>query len=322
MNDVIALNPLDILNITVSNPFEESFNGSPLDFDIGTSSIYLDGNWANNPGYRPAQDSKAIVKYDKWRNIDDWWIVGTDYFVKTHKEFFGGIEQRIIDTFDSNDIATVKIKTKSARNGRWGLREYVFPNIGVPIVTTNGHETSISLRIIAWSGLDGKTANNYLLGAFDGYCTNGQVFTKAADKDAAVVKKYKRNTKGFDNDLFSVTLVDAAEIFYSKSREYEQYAKQSLPSYRGMDFIESLGLSKNKEEGLMILYDGEIAVRGENVFALHSTFTNYSSHVNKDLFRTRETGADIHNERMFKREEEVLAVLESTQWRDLTSLAA
>ena len=158
--------------------------------------------------------------------------------------------------------------------------------------------------------------------AFDGYCTNGQVFTKAADKDAAVVKKYKRNTKGFDNDLFSVTLVDAAEIFYSKSREYEQYAKQSLPPYRGIDFIESLGLSKNKEEGLIYLYNIERDIRGANVFALHSAFTNYSSHVNKDLFRTRETGADIHNERMFKREEEVLAVLESTQWRHLTSLAA
>jgi len=320
MNDSIALFSQ---NTTISDPFEESFNGSALDFDIGTSSIYLDGNWANNPGYGPAHGSKAIVKYDKWRNIDDWWIVGSDYFVKTHKEFFGGIEQRIIDTFDPNDIATVKIKTKSARNGRWGLREYVFPNIGVPIVTTNGHETSISLRIIAWSGLDGKTANNYLLGAFDGYCTNGQVFTKAADKDTAVVKKYKRNTKGFDNDLFSVTLVDAAEIFYTKAREYEQYARQPLPHRNGIAFIEALpNISDKKQEGLLTLYMGEIATRGENVFALHSAFTNYSSHINKDLFRTRETGSDIHDERMFKREEEVLAVLESTQWRDLTSLAA
>lgn len=320
MTDPIALFSQ---NTTISNPFEESFNGSALDFDIGTSGIYLDETYANNSGYAPALGSKAIVKYDKWRNIDDWWVVGADYFVKTHKKFFGGIEQRIIDTFDPNDIATVKIKTKSARNGRWGLREYVFPNIGVPIVTTNGHETSIELRIIAWSGLDGKTANNYLLGAFDGYCTNGQVFTKAADIEAAVVKKYRRNTKGFDNDLFSETVVDAAEIFYIKAREYERYAKQLLPHKSGVAFIEALpNLSEKKQEGLLTLYMREIATRGENVFALHSTFTNYSSHVNKDLFRTIETGTDIRDERMFKREEEVLTVLESTQWRDLTSLAA
>jgi hypothetical protein len=318
------INPIALFsqNTTISNPFEESFNDSPLDFDISTSEVCLGDAYINNPGYTPSRDVKAIIKYDKWRNIDDWWVVGADYFVKTHKEFFGGIEQRIVDTFDPNDIATVKIKTKSARNGRWGLREYVFPNIGVPIVTTNGHETSISLRIIAWSGLDGKTANNYLLGAFDGYCTNGQVFTKAADKDTAVVKKYKRNTKGFDNDLFSVTLVDAADIFYTKSREYEQYAKQSLPPYRGIDFIESLGLSKKKENGLIYLYNIERDIRGANVFALHSAFTNYSSHVNKDLFRTIEKSTDIRDERMFKREEEVLTVLESNQWRDLTSLAA
>ena len=303
-----------------NNPFKASFNYSPLDFHVVTDKIYTDK--ANNI---PCLDKKAVIKLDEFNNPVDWWIVGKDYYVKSHKDFFNPIEQKILDTFKADDVDNVIIKTKSARNGRWGLRDYVFPNIGVPIHTTSGHETTIQLRIVCWSGLDGSTANNYMLGAIDSFCTNGQVFTQAADKDEAITKLYKRNSKLFDMKQFAITLTNAADTFYEKAKEYQYMATKPCGWIKGSAFIDNLkSLSDSKREGLKFLLAKEFTERGHNIFALHSALTNYSSHnnqmdyENKSLFRSRKSKhGDMEHKVMFNREEEVLNILESKQWKEL-----
>jgi len=297
-----------------NNPFKASFNYSPLDFHVVTDKIYTDK--ANNI---PCLDKKAVIKLDEFNNPVDWWIVGKDYYVKSHKDFFNPIEQKILDTFKADDVDNVRIKTKSARNGRWGLRDYVFPNIGVPIHTTSGHETTIQLRIVCWSGLDGSTANNYMLGAIDSFCTNGQVFTQAADKDEAITKLYKRNSKLFDMKQFAITLTNAAETFYAKAKEYQHMADTRLGFTQGNTFIDNLkSLSDSKKKGLKELLRFERVTRGANVFALHSALTNYSSHKNVEHFQSRKSKhGDMEHKVMFDREEEVLNILESKQWKEL-----
>ena len=311
--DPLPVVPLKIP--TVSNPFKESFDNSKLDFEITTSPIYLATNEEKYGEYGSdaCRDKQAVVKLNKDGSVEDWWVVGKDYFVKSHRDFYESIEEKMIERFDPNHIAYVDIKTKSSRNGRWGLREYIFNRISIPIQTTNNFETIITFRIVAWSGLDGMTANNYLLGAFDNYCLNGCVWSNS---ETDYTRMKKRNSKLFDMEYFSDRLVNASEDFYRKSKEFQTMAETRLTPYEGLNFLEELKASGKKIEGFKDLYLDEVEVRGENVFALHSALTNYASHQNEDKFSTRKTKYfnDQAPELMFKREEEVTNIFQSKQW--------
>jgi hypothetical protein len=305
MNMITPLNPV------MNNPFEGTFDGTPLDFCVKTDDLYT------NASVHKSTEKKAVIKLDHEGSAEDWWVVGKDYPIKTHRKYYDAIEREIIDNMDPNHLQGVTVQTKSARNGRWGLRDYLFPNVQVPIKTREGHETTVSLRIVAWSGLDGYTANNYMLGAIDNFCTNGMVFTQAADKDSAYVKVYKRNTKNFNLSAFAVHLRESVELFYEQAEQYRKMALVPLQQLHGQNFIDALSMSESKRQGIKALYNNEIVDRGSNVFALHSALTNYSSHQNTNVFRTRTTKNDVIAETMFKREEEVAKILTSKAWHDL-----
>jgi len=311
---------------TQYNPFKEAFDNGPLDFDVREGLVTLNQLDHGENEVLCSPDNKAIIRDNEYgTRVQDWWIVGKGYFVKSHRDFYTPIWDKILENFDPNDVAGVEIKYKSARNGRWGMMDLVFPNIGVPIKTSNGFETTIKLRIVCWSGLDGTTANNYMLGAIDSFCTNGQVFTKAADKDGAITKLYKRNSKLFDMDSFAISLTNSADTFYQKAREYQYMATKSLGWETGSAFIDSFkSLSDSKKEGLKFILCKEFTERGHNIFALHSALTNYSSHNNqmdyegKSVFRSRKSKhGDMEHKILFDREVEVLSILESKQWQEL-----
>ena len=302
----------------VNNPFAETFKGSALDFNIHTSPIYL-GDTFNGEDGGECSDKKAVVKLNSEGDIEDWWVVGKDYFVKSHKEFFGAIEEQLLDRFDPSNLEYVVVNNRSSRNGRWGFREYVFNNMSVPILSTNGHETHIKFRIVAWSGLDGLTSNNYLLGAFDSYCMNGMVWA-ASENDYSRMKS--RNSKLFNLEGFTIRLGVASEEFYRRSVEFQAMAQSNLRCSHGLNFLDDLKCSDKRKEGFKELYVREIETRGENVFALHSALTNYASHSNDDVFRSRKTKYnDMKGELLFKREEEVVDILRSKEWNGLLEYA-
>ena len=96
-------------------------------------------------------------------------------------------------------------------------------------------------------------------------------------------------------------------------------AQKPLSLQQGWDFIENIKtFSEAKKESMKELFTRELTVRGNNVFSLHSAFTNYSSHKNDDLFRSRTTKhEDVEAEILFKREEEITNILNSNSWREL-----
>ena len=96
------------INTIVNNPFAETFKGSALDFSIDTSPIYL-GDTFNSEDGHPCADKKAVVKLTSEGEVDDWWVVGKDYFVKSHKEFFGAIEEQLLERFDPNDLICLSL---------------------------------------------------------------------------------------------------------------------------------------------------------------------------------------------------------------------
>ena len=324
------------MNIPLStelNPFEGSIEKSALNFGINTSPIYMGRYFptsdkdANQPWVptiihnKECKDKKAISKLDDDGNITDWWIVGEKYHVKTHKNFFHPIHQALIKTIEPRYLKDVKITTQSSRNGRWGLQTYVFPNVTIPIETKQGHNTDIQLRITTWSGLDGCTANNYIVGAFDGYCSNGLVFSRAIDTDAAYTRRYRRNTKGFNIDEFTADMKGAVDNFKVQSKEFQVYATTTLSYNAASKFIDSINsFSKSKREGMKALLDVEWYNRGPNIFSLHSALTRYSSDPDNPIIRTgKSKHKDSKHELLHKREEEVTTILQSNSWKELVA---
>ena len=320
MTDTILVTPTPTTIETKSHI--PGITGTALDFDIKEFDVYLGQNGDDVSNFTPAgpcKDKKGIAKLDDDGNVSDWWIVGDGYKAKSHKDYYNAIEHQLVNNIDPNHLAGCEVSTRSSRNGKWGLRNYVFPNVGVPIETRTGFKTQVSLRIVAWSGLDGSCANNYILGAFDGFCTNGMIFTQAANRDEAVSRLYKRNSKNFNLDSFAKTLMSSTEVFYKQAEQIQIMADTNLSVDNGMDFIESIkSFSKAKKAAMQDLFINEVVTRGTNVFALHSALTNYSSHMNANHFRTRTTKhEDSESEILFKREIEISDVLNSNQWNEL-----
>jgi hypothetical protein len=300
--------------------FKSAFDNSELDFPVRTSKLYIDDTLN--------KDHKAVIRdkyyghtYDQLqRRVEDWWVVGKDYPVKSHRDFHEPIWEEIVNNFNPEDIEDVEVKVKSSRHGRWGLLDYLFPSINYELTTTNNHSTTITFRLLVWTGLDGRTANNFMLGAIDGYCTNGMVFSSDPN---SITKLYKRNTKGFCMKSFVSTLGMASQLFYDKAKEYQLMASKRITWQQTIDFIDKLNMAEYKLNSLKELAGNERLQRGDNLFALHSALTNYSSHndqldfENKPMFRTRKTKHDTANENMFKRELEVADIFQGKEWKEL-----
>ena len=293
--------------------FKSAFDDSALDFPVRTSKLHLD-TMLN-------KDHKAVIRDEPdGVKVQDWWIVGTDYHVKSHRDFHEPIWEEIVNNFNPEDIEDVEVKVRSSRQDRWGLIDYLFPSINYKITTTNNHSTTITFRLLVWTGLDGKTANNFMLGAIDGYCTNGMVFSS---DPKSITKLYKRNTKGFCMKGFVSTLGMASQLFYDKAKEYQLMASKRMTWQQTIDFIDKLKMAEYKLDSLKQLAGDERIQRGDNLFSLHSALTNYSSHndqldfENKPMFRTRKTKHDTANENMFKRELEVADIFQGKEWKEL-----
>jgi len=66
------------------------------------------------------------------------------------------------------------------------------------------------------------------------------------------------------------------------------------------------------------LYNQEASVRGQNVWALYSAFTNYASYADeRNGFSLRNTGKDTGAVSMFQRERKVSQGIESKPFKEL-----
>jgi len=71
-------------------------------------------------------------------------------------------------------------------------------------------------------------------------------------------------------------------------------------------------------EKMFGLYNQEASVRGQNVWALYSAFTNYASYADeRNGFNLRDTGKDTNAVSMFTREHKVSQWIESKQFKEL-----
>jgi heme-degrading monooxygenase HmoA len=78
--------------------------------------------------------------------------------------------------------------------------------------------------------------------------------------------------------------------------------------------------SERKANRMHDLYKAEASKRGDNLYALYSAFTNYSTYADeRNGFKERNTGKDTKAVTMWKREEEVSKWVSSPQFKALTN---
>ena len=235
-------------------------------------------------------------------------IVGKDFTCASHGDFFRKVMGEVTDNLSSYETDNANIAWRDAHNNGWAMMDMTLPNVKAKI-TTPKHETEVSQRIIALHGVDGTCYNTVLFGAIDFFCTNGMV---RGEHD----KVRRKNTSGFNLERFIYQLSRSKQDFYAQSNQLQEWANKSLFVGDVKAMLESL--DKGKAKRMLELYNQEAGVRGNNVFALYSAFTNYASYADeRNGFKLANTGKDTNAVNMWEREQKVTRWVESKQFKEL-----
>jgi len=130
----------------------------------------------------------------------------------------------------------------------------------------------------------------------------------------------KKNTANFSLDLFIKELETSVNDFYATADKFQAWAETSLMTVDVKALLESIIKSDRKSEKMYGLYNQEVSVRGRNVWALYSAFTNYATYADeRNGFNLRNTGNDTQAESMWAREHEVAKWIDSPQFRSIAA---
>jgi hypothetical protein len=238
-------------------------------------------------------------------------IVGTGFPKKSHGEYFTEVHNGISNHFGMEFCNNMNIKFKTAHNNAWVLMDMVMPNV-LRKIESDKHTTTIAPRLIALHGLNGTCSNQVYFGSIDFFCTNGMI---TGDFDQ--VKR--KNSSNFVLERFIKELKDTVSDFNESANKYQKWAEKKLMASTVKDMLENI-MSKSKSEKMFSLYNYEASTRGQNVWALYSAFTNFSSHQGEDNgFALRKTGNDTQAKSMWDREQEVAKWTSTPQFRQLVA---
>ena len=239
-------------------------------------------------------------------------VVGNSFNCASHPDFFNRIHDTITESLGDDDTNNMNIRYKTARNNAWALMDMTLPEVTAKIFTDK-HETTVSQRIIALHGIDGSCSNQVYFGAIDFFCTNGLI---RGEYD----KIRRKNSSLFTMDSFIRELEQSRNDFYAQSETLQQWARIQMPRYDVKDLLERIIKSDRKAEKMYSLYNQETSVRGNNVFALYSAFTNYATYADeRNGFNLRNTGKDTVSQSMWSREQEVAKWISTPAFKDLVA---
>jgi hypothetical protein len=271
----------------------------PFDFNIDTPTHelivpdYLDFDVHFND--TRVRDKKYVINSDTDEAIA---IIGRGATARNHAEFYNRVWDTIVEDLSQEDLRDKTYNFSSARNKGWSMLDITFPNVKTT-VKTKKHETEIAFRMIAVHAIDGTASPATWFGGIDTFCTNGQI---TGDWDMV----RKKNTSGFTVDNFMRELRVAKTNFDLQGKRLQSWADTNLAHVQVDELIQEIVKSERKSRKLHDLFLSERHTRGNNLFALYSAFTNYSSYADeRNGFALRNTGNDTRAVSMLAREQEV-----------------
>ena len=243
-------------------------------------------------------------------------IVGNSFNGVSHKDFYEGVQDTILNNRSSEELRDAKVKFRTAKNNAWSMVDIVLPNVKA-LIQTPKREIEIAERLIALHGVDGSCSNQVYFGAIDFFCTNGQI---SGEFD----KVRRKNTSRFNIDTFIDELNNAKQTFYTQSDRLQTWANTSLSHQHSNidEIIKKIVVSERKAEKMTSLYFNEVSNRGENLFSLYSAFTNYSTYADeRNGFNLKNMGNDTNSQSMWNREQEVSKWISSIEFKQLELVA-
>lgn len=252
------------------------------------------------------EDKKYVIN----RNTGDYiGIVGNGFTCATHGDFFRDVINTTTDKLSAHDTEGATINWRTAHQNGWAMMDMTLPNVNAKVITDK-HETTVAQRIIALHGVNGTCSNVTIFGAIDFFCLNGQIRGRHD-------KLVRKNTSNFSLDHFIQELEKSQQDFAAQTEQMQRWANTSLTNVPVKDMLEKLMQSKNKAEKMYTLYNQEVSVRGRNLWALYSAFTNYATYADdRNNFRQRNTGNDTQAKSLFMREVEVAQWVDSPLFKE------
>lgn len=239
-------------------------------------------------------------------------VVGHKFNCASHPEFFTRVHETLTENLGDQDTQGMTIKWKAARQNAWAMMDVQLPNVTAKI-RTNRHETEVAQRIIALHGVDGSCSNQVFFGAIDYFCTNGLIH---GEYD----KIRRKNSANFRLSQFIKELEQSKDNFYRQVETLQHWATVNTSTFNVKDLLERVIKSERKAEKMYSLYSQETSVRGHNMFALYSAFTNYASYADeRNGFNLRNTGKDTAAQSMWSREQEVSKWISTPEFRQLVA---
>tara|TARA_R110002012_G_scaffold8559_1_gene39443 strand:+ start:337 stop:1185 length:849 start_codon:yes stop_codon:yes gene_type:complete len=262
-----------------------------------------------DPVFEPTKvkDKKYVINGSTGDYIG---VVGDTFNCASHTAFFEGVHDTITENLGDAECEGMNMKWRVARQNAWAMLDMTLPNVTARI-DTDKHSTTIAQRIIALHGIDGSCSNQTFFGAIDFFCTNGQI---RGEHD----KVRRKNSANFSMDRFIRDLRESSQSFYAQSERLQSWANKSLFVGDVKSMLETLLKSDRTAEKMLNLYNQEAGVRGQNVWALYSAFTNYATYADdRNGFTLRNTGKDTNAVSMFQRESKVAQWIESKPFKEL-----
>jgi len=280
----------------------------PLDFSIPMQEM-IPENLNFDVQFEPTKvhDKKYVINGNTGEYIG---VVGNTFNCANHTDFFEGVHNTVTENLGEEQTDSMNIKWRIAKQNAWAMMDMTLPNVTARIANDK-HSTTIAQRIIALHGVDGSCSNQTYFGAIDFFCTNGMI---RGEHD----KIRRKNTANFSMDRFIRDLRESTQSFYAQSERLQAWANKPLYVGDVKAMLEALLKSDRASEKMFGLYNQEASVRGENVWALYSAFTNYASYADeRNGFNLRETGKDTQAVSMFQREHKVSQWIESPVFKEL-----
>lgn len=127
----------------------------------------------------------------------------------------------------------------------------------------------------------------------------------------------KKRTSGFSLMNFLNNVTTGIKRFEADVLRYQSYAETKVLTPFVHSFFENLsGVSERNVKRLQEQYQEEMSIRGNNLWAVVSTLTNYASHTD-GRFPTRNTGNNHDGVTSFNRQTQVNKWLNSDAMRHL-----
>jgi len=255
------------------------------------------------------RDKKYVINSDTDEAIA---IIGRSATARNHAEFYNRVWDTIVEDLSQEDLQDKTYKFSSARNKGWSMLNVTFPNVKTTVETIK-HKTEIAFRMIAVHAIDGTASPATWFGGIDTFCTNGQI---TGDWDMV----RKKNTSGFTVENFMRELRVAKTNFDLQGKRLQTWATTNLAHVQVDELIQKIVKSERKSRKLHDLFLDERRMRGNNLFALYSAFTNYSSYADaRNGFELRNTGNDTKAVSMLAREQEVSKWVSSPEFLELAA---